>query len=659
MWLQIALIAGQLAMSKLQSAGLFSKRPGEIAFEEVVKNNAPSEIRPIAYIAGTVEVTPSRIWFGDFTQHAVERDSHWSDYIFLGPFAALLDTLTVAYKYHCAEVFALAFGPDVHVERLTIGERLMMQATPGTDNAGGGFLVDDPHAWGGEQPPGEGGIYTWYDLTRGNYTDSTNPYLESVLTTPPNKTPSCRGVALLISRGESGFPDSGYFAAGGIGYIPRFKELRAVLRRQPNNLATGFHLMGRHANPMEVFYEHSISNEYGARVPNEELNIASLQAVAQQLYEESEPDFTSGWSGAVSNATSPEQVCRNILAQIDAVADPSPSLGLTVRLIRRDYVFVSLPVLDQSNITTVERFSPGTYDDTHNKVIVPFKDPDNNFVDRPGIYIDAANQLIQEGRIVPQTQDYLGVGDYATANMLATRDGRALATPRAALECSVVPSFGRLRYLGEPVKFQWSSPSFSTVMRVTAITPPSARQTDWRLELVEDQFATGLRVSGDPGETSHVDPAAGLDIAPPSAAWNEAEFPPDGLIVDIIETNTEQFEAMIIGGIIFGSYAPGGQFARIWVTEPGGVQTLSPLRLPPDANNKATFTWPALAQGTYEFCIQTFSLRLATNGVKICAQIEVGAITGGGGSGNYTIPAIQFSGSGSVSVGGGGGFTIP
>lgn len=625
MWIQIALIAAQLAMSKLQSAGLFSKRPGEIAFDEIIKNNAPSEIRPIPYIAGTVEVTPSRIWFGDFTQHAVERDSHWSDYIFLGFLGALLDFITVAYKYHCAEAFALAFGPDVHVERLTIGERLMMQAVIGTDNAGGGFLVDDPHAWGGEQPPGEGGIYTWYDLTRGNYTDPTNPYLESVLTDPPNKTPSGRGVALLIARGESGFPDSGYFAAGGIGYIPRFKELRAVLRRQPNNLATGFHKMGRHANPMEVFYEHSISNEFGARAPNEELNITSLQSVAQQLYEESDPDFTSGWSGAISNPTSPQAVCQNILAQIDAVADPSPSLGLTIRLIRRDYVFVSLPILNSDVITTVERFSPGTIDDTHNKVIVPFKDPENNFVDRPGIYIDAANQLKQDGRIVPITQDYLGVGDFPTANMLATRDGRVLATPRAALECSVVPSFGRLRYLGEPVKFQWTSPSFSTVMRVGAITPPSARQTDWKLELIEDQFSTGLRVSGEPGETGHTDPAAGLSVAPPSATWDMVLNSPDGLVLNIIVGNGGDLSTVINGAIIFGTYAPGGQFARVHVTEPGGVQTLSPLVLTPDADNKAQFNWPALAEGSYEFCIQTFSIgrERATNGVKVCAEIEV------------------------------------
>ncbi len=628
MFAQAALFAAQLWLGELTR-----QRPKKISFQEFQQNNAPSEIRPIPYIAGTVEVVPSRIWYGDFTQRAVERDSHWSDYLWAGLSAALLDFITVAYRYYCAEAFALAYGPDVHIERLTLGERLMFQATPGTDNAGGGFLVDDPQAWGGDQPPGEGGQYAWYDLTRGNYTDPTNAYLESQLTTAPNRTPSCRGIALLIARGRqtedspAGFPESGYFAAGGVGFIPRFKELKAVLRRQPNNLATGFHKLGRHANPVEVWYEHSTSLEYGARVPVEELNLDSLQLVAQTLYGESNGDFTSGWSGSITNPTSPLNVCKNIEQQIDAVVEPSPSLGLTMRLIRRDYVFATLPVLDQSNITEVERFSPGTYEDTINKIIVPFKDPDNNFVDRPGIYIDSANQMLQGGRVVPQTQQYLGVGDYATANMLATRDGRALGTPRAVLECAVSPSVGRLRYLGEVVKFQWSQPSFSLIMRITSLTPPSSRETDWRLTLLEDQFATGIRTFGEPGETEHLDPSAGLSTAPPSASWDTVVNPLDGLAQVVLEANTTALSSFIDGRIIFGTYAAGGQFARIWVTEPGGTQTLSPIQLAPDDDLKASFQWPAVTTGVYEFCIQTFSLHQVTNGTKVCAEIEITALT--------------------------------
>lgn len=618
MWLQAALIAGQMFLAELTR-----QRPKKATFEEFQQSNAPSEIRPIGYGAGTFTVTPSRIDFFDFKARAVERDSHWTDYLFAGLSAAILDTITVAYRYYCAEIFALCYGPNTHIERLTTGERLMFQALPGTDNAGGGFLVDDPQAWGGDQPPGEGGVYTWYDITRGNYSDATNAYVESQLTTPPNKTPSLRGISLLIARGPQGFTESGYFAAGGIGFTPRFKESKVACRRQPNNLATPYSKMGPHANPMEVWYEHSISTEFGARVPVEELNIISLQSVAQQLWEESEDVWTSGWSGFIDNPTSPLEVCRNIEKQIDAVSEPSASLGLTMRLIRRTYSFASLPILNQSNITRVDRFSPGTIDDTNNKVIVPFKDPDNNFVDRPGIYIDPANQTLQGGREAPITQQYLGVGDYATANMLATRDGRVLATPRAVAELAVNPSTGKVRYLSEPLRFEWSNPSFATVMRVSSLTPPSPTETDWTLELTEDVHATGLRVSGLPGETSHVDPGAGLDTAPPSASWDTALNPPDGLAQIVVELGDGSLSSVIDGRIIFGSYAPGGQYARLYVTEPGGVQTLSPMIIPPDLNNKGFFVWPALTNGLYEFCVQTFSLRDATNEALICAEIEV------------------------------------
>lgn len=611
MFAQIALLTAQMWLGEITR-----QRPKRITFEEFQASNTPSEIRPIPYVAGTVEVVPTRIWYGDFSQRAVERDSHWTDYLWAGQLAFLLDAITVAYRYYVGEVFALSFGPDTHVERVTIADRLMFQAAQGTDNAGGGFLIDDPEAWGGDQPPGEGGQYSWCDITRGNYADPTNAYLESVLTTPPNKTPSLRGVSLLISRGRSGFEESGFFAAGGVGFTPRLKEWKVAVRRQPNNLVTPYSKMGRKANPLEVYYEHCTSLEYGAKSPVEFINVASLQAAAQQVYEESNGDFTSGWSGKIENPTSPLQVCKDIEAQIDAIAEPSPSLGLTIKLIRRDYSFGSLPILNQSNVTRVDRYSPGTYEDTVNKVIVPFDDPDNNFKPRPGIYIDPANQTIQGGRIVPQTNQYLGVGDYATANMLATRDGRALAIPRPPLECSVLPSIGKTLQLGGVVKFQWSQPTFSKVMRITALAPGNVDDSDYQLTLVEDQFATGARVSGEPGETDHTDPGAGLDTPPPSASW-------DSLAQVVIENADGTLTSFIEGVIVFGNYAPGGQFARIYVTEPGGSQTLSPLQLAPDDDSRATFRWPAVATGTYEFCVQTYSLHFATNDVKVCAEIDI------------------------------------
>jgi hypothetical protein len=177
-----------------------------------------------------------------------------------------------------------------------------------------------------------------------------------------------------------------------------------------------------------------------------------------------------------------------------------------------------------------------------------------------------------------------------------------------------------LRYIGEAVKFEWSQPTFSKVMRVTALTPPSPSSPDYELELIEDQFATGVRTFGEPVGTEHVDPATGLDVAPPSASWDTVALPPDGVAVAIIIGNGGQLITRIDGAIIFGTYAPGGQYARLWVTEPDGTQTLSPVYISPD---DPRFSWPVVAEGPYEFCIQTFSLHRATNEVKVCASINV------------------------------------
>lgn len=611
MWLQLALLAGQMFLGEV-----LRQRPHKTTFEEFKKDNAPSELRPIPYVAGTEEITPQRIWFGDFKQRAVERDSHWSDYPLFGVIGAVfLDTITVAYRYYVGEVFVLCFGPDSNVEQIKIADRLMYQAVLGTDNAGGSFLVDDPQAWGGDQPPGEGGQYSLCDLTRGNYTDPANAYLVQMLGVG---VPALYGISLLISRGPSGFTESGFFAAGGVGYTPRFKEWKVTIRRQPNNLGTIYSKVGRHANPIEVWYEHATSLDYGAKCPVAEFNIASFQSVAQQLHAEN-----LGWSGKIEDPTTARGVCKNIEEQCDMVMDPSPSLGLTARLIRRTYSIGSLPVLDKDNITKIEKYAPGAYEDTVNKIDIPFEDQNNNFRGRPGLYIDPANQLIQRGRIVPKTNEYIGVADATTASMLATRDGLALAIPRPPLTLWVVPSFGKLRYRGEVLKFNWTNPTFSKIFRVQSIQKGTAKNPDYRLVLIEDQFATGFRTAGAPVGTEWNDPGAGLDVAPPSASWDTVLNPPDGLKQIVLQQIDTSLGNVIDGRFIFGNYAPGGQFARIYVTEPGGAETLSPLKILPDADNKGFFIWPALVDGQYTFCIQTYSLRLKTNDVKICADIEI------------------------------------
>lgn len=619
MFWQAQLLGAQLLLGELTR-----HRPKRVSWEEFIQNNQPSEVRNIAYIGGTMEVTPPRMWFGDYKIRAVERDSLWTDYIWLGPLAFLLDAITVGYRYYLGEVFPLCWGENRHVQRVTIDDRPMYQAGLEFDNAGSGFLINDPEAWGGDQPPGEGGQYSFCRVTRGNYTDSTDTYLEQMLATPPNKCPSLRGVSTLISYGPSGpVEESGYFAAGGDGFIPKPRLWKVTVRAQPDNLATGFNKIGRHMNPMETIYEWTTSLEYGARTPLDELNLDNWRELAETLHGEG-----NGWSGLIEGTTSPGEVIDDVLAQIDAVRWISPSLGLGFRLIRRDYSFGSLRILDKSVITGIKEFTPGTLDDTINKVNVEYpQEQDNNFKPRKALYIDPANQQMQPGqRVIPQTVGFKGVADFEQAQVIATRLGRAQSLPRAPLDCTVFPSWGRLTYQGEVVRFQWSSPSIEIVMRVLKVTPNGPDERDYHLSLIEDQFSTGLRTFSNPGPSAHTDPAAGLSVAPPSATWNEAEFPEDGLTFTLLTANTNEFIATITGGVIFGEYAPGGQYARVYVTEPEGVQTLSPLRLAPDANNEATFTWPALAAGVYEFCVQTFSLRDATNGVKVCAEIPIAAI---------------------------------
>ena len=82
MFWQLALLAGQAYLGIVTQ-----RRPTKATFEEFLEANKGDETRPIPYIRGRWKTTPQRVWLGDFSARAVERDSHWSDYLIGGALA--------------------------------------------------------------------------------------------------------------------------------------------------------------------------------------------------------------------------------------------------------------------------------------------------------------------------------------------------------------------------------------------------------------------------------------------------------------------------------------------------------------------------------------------------------------------------------------------
>lgn len=601
MSIQFALIAAQMYLGIVTQ-----KRPTKHTFQDLLDSNKGDETRPIPYIRGQWKTKPQRIWLGDFSARAVERDSHWSDYVFFGPvLSVLLDTITVGYRYYVGQGFALTWGPINRVHQVYV-EDLPCAVTPVVDNAGGSLLLDDPQLFGGDQPPGEGGIFALCDVIAGNYTQGRNAYLQSV----EGNIPALRGVAALIIRGRSGFTESGYFTAN----VLNLREWQVEVMAWPNYLSTGFHRLPDNSyNRIEAMYEWATNADFGAEYPAELIHLPSWRAAAETVYNEG-----NGFSGEINTGGSVGEVFDQLRQSVDAEVYEHPRDGLKIKLVRKDYSLPSIPVLSKWNTNQIEEYTPGDYADTFNRTTLDFTNADNNYQPAVAVYEDPANRFLQR-RSASKSIQFPGVADPELAQKLVTQSGRVLAQPFPPLILNA-GEIGRALWPGDVYKFEWSDPFVEKVFRVHSRTPSTSYEGEsgFRLTSTEDQYSIGLSVFGTPGGTAATNPADVWDTAPPSASWDNVAIPSNGLRMDITVGLSGVVESFITGAIEFGVYA-GGQYARIYVTPPGGTQSLTPIRLSPDTNNKAQFVWPALVAGVYEFCVQTFAIVTdATNGVKVC-----------------------------------------
>lgn len=604
MALAAALIVGQLWLGEITRP-----RPKKMTFQDLLDSvNKGDETRPIPYIRGKWKTTPQRIWLGDFNARAVERDSHWTDYLWAGAAAFLLDAITVSYRYYVGQGFALCWGPINRVHQVYVDD-LPCAIPPVVDNAGGSLQLDDPQLFGGDQPPGLGGVYAVCDVIAGNYTQGRNAYIQSL----EGNIPALRGVAALVVRGPSGATESGYFSALQL----NLREWAVEVMAWPDVLGDGNNRLSDDSyNRVHSLYEWATSADYGAEYPTSRIHRASWLEASQTVFDEG-----LGFRGEINTGENVRQVFDAIKDSIDAEIYEHPVDGLKVKLIRKDYSIPALKVLDESNCDVVEEYTPGDLADTFNRTELRFIDASNNYQPKPAIYEDPANRTLRRFGSV-KSIEYPGVGSAALAQLLVTREGRAAAQPLPPL---VLNSGEAARDLwpGDCYQFQWSDPLVRKIFRVHARTPSVAFEAprSFRIQSTEDQYSIGMSVFGAPEGTDASDPVDCWDTAPPDPAFDTANFPPDGLEYTLMPGLAGELQSWIRGGIDFGTYAC-GQYARVYVTEPGGVETLSPIRVMPDAGTGlGTFNWPALTSGTYTFCIQTFSLTGVTTGNKVCASI--------------------------------------
>jgi hypothetical protein len=237
-------------------------------------------------------------------------------------------------------------------------------------------------------------------------------------------------------------------------------------------------------NPAHIVRECLTDPDWGMGYTAEDCSTAFFEKAADTLFEE-----FFGMSLLWDQQTVIEDFITEVLRTIDAALYVDNRDGLwKIKLIRDDYEVEALPVLDPSNVGSIEEFTRPAIGDLINQVTVKYWDQLNSATGAVTVTNDALVQM--QGQIVSQTVTYDGITNRCLAARVAQRDLQTLGRPLASCKLTAHRSTGTMQK-GDPFVLQWPDYGLGDgiVMRVTRIDYGEAADGRVRIECVEDVFA--------------------------------------------------------------------------------------------------------------------------------------------------------------------------
>ncbi len=459
--------------------------------------------RKIPYVAGTAEISPHVIWWGDFKRSPINLDIPIAFGLPLGGIGPLivwlLTRLPFGYRYYIGMALGLCHGPDVTLKAIKIADHVVWTGS----QSGGSFTIDKPGEFGAE-----GGIFAVCDHVPGSLTQNRNEYLNTQLA----HVPAFRHTSVIYHRGPSSLDDAPTGDASAFlnevrytGYIGRstiVKEWKVRLCRFPNYLESDFSVVKSvHANYAEVIYELLTDQVVGLGLATSLINTDSFLAAAETLYDE-----TLGCSFKWEQPTEINDILTRLLETIDGVLYSDLDTGeIVLDLIRPDYDVEDLVLIDDTQIGVELELTRSDPNESVGEIRIPFLDVENNFTDATALAQSLSNRN-QQGYAVSQTIERFGVGDADAGNMLATRELRALVVPLARATIRT----NRETYgftVGTPFRLAWAPFELEeTVFRVLEIDYGTLEDGKITIKAVEDQFTIGESQFGSVVATAWADP---------------------------------------------------------------------------------------------------------------------------------------------------------
>jgi len=444
-----------------------------------------TEGRVVPIIWGRVKVSgPNVVWYGDLQANPI------TEKVKTGLFSS--DTVTTGFRYEIGLQMALCRGPvDLLVnirndESFVWGEDAPSADTPIVPvDAGTPYAIDEPGFFGGEESGGGGGLIGGGRLFPGTESQAISLYLAPFQT----PTPAYRGSCYITwERGE-------------VGLSPSLRRFEFELQRIPDglDLATvqpGDEEVALGANPMNVLYEVLNNSEWGINIGPGNIDVAGLRAIAAICKAEGQ-GFAWIWDRKLDVL----EVVRMIEEQLDGVLFADPVTGAySFKLIRFDYTPGTLPLLDESNVKKLNRFSRPSWADTTNNITAEYTDRRKNYTQSFALAQDMANVEIVKALNTGPLR-FPGVKNPTLANALAWRELRALSFPMATgqmvtdrTQWDLVP--------GDVREFSWGRLGLVRLaIRVIKVDRGQILKNEIKVDFTQDVFSIAPGTFADPIDT--------------------------------------------------------------------------------------------------------------------------------------------------------------
>lgn len=487
----ISLIAGELLRPKPKFDTPTASSLGDFQLPTA------EEGRAIPVVFGTCKIKGSNVvWYGDLEVRPMTKD------IKTGLFSS--ETITTGYQYFLGIQAALCHGVVDQIIQIQFDDKVPLQSVSSITNGTRVNIEDDYFLGGPDQSGGIGGLV---DIYFGNSAQAPDAYLEQAVAGPaqyvntgtgwhlvtptPVLLPAYRGICYAVFR---------HFWFGNSSYI---KPFSVVLKSVPNPLAlsSGRHDINGDANPANMIYAILTDTTWGLCIPSGQIDTAAFVAVGNTLAAEG-----MGLSILMDSQNPAGDYINEISRHIDGVVYSDPSTGLvTISLARGDYDFSLLPVLNTSNIKTLQ-LNRSSWAETINTIKVTYTDRAQNYTERVVQAQDLANVQGRGGELSSQTMAFAGFSNADAATLAAARNLKTLSYPLARFTISVNRAAWKLFPAGV-FRLDWPPLGISGMAcRVIRVQYGTLDQGDIQIEATEDIWGTVNTAYASPGGTDWVDP---------------------------------------------------------------------------------------------------------------------------------------------------------